>query len=178
MTGKRRRGLIVASLLVIGLVATGLAFYVKGYRVYVVHTGSMEPNYRPGDVVVDGPPPAHVHRGEVITFLHSAYTDDVVTHRVVGVTPQGLIHTKGDANRTADVWDIRPDQVQGRVRFKVPGLGYLFVYFREPTGIASLATGLLAIVLLWGMFFPAEDDVRVPSGRPLRRSATPGPRVV
>jgi signal peptidase len=175
MTRKRSLGLIVVALLFIGLVGTGLAFYLQGYRVYVVHTGSMEPNFMPGDVVVDGPASGDYHRGEVITFLHSALTDDVVTHRVVGVTPQGLIHTKGDANRTRDTWDIRPDQVQGNVLFKVHGLGYLFVYFREPEGIASLATGLLAIVLLWGIFFPAKDATDAGATRPGRPRPRPRP---
>ena len=173
MTSKRWCALIVASLLVIGLAGTGLAFWLQGYRVYVVHTGSMEPGYMPGDVVLDKPPTGSYHRGDVITFLHSEYTDDVVTHRVVGVTPSGLIHTKGDANRTRDAWDIRPDQVQGTVLLKVHGLGYLFVYFREPAGIASLATGLLAIALLWGIFFPAENDC--PGPRPAREGRRPRP---
>lgn len=160
MTSKRKRsrGLIGAALLVIGLVGTGLAFYLQGYRVYVVHTGSMEPDYMPGDIVVDKPASGSYHKGEVITFLHSAYADDVVTHRVYGITAQGLIRTKGDANRTPDAWYIRPNQVEGQALFKVPDLGYVFAYFREPTGVASLATGLFAIVLLWGIFFPAQPD--------------------
>ena len=174
MTRKRSLGLIVVALLVMGLVGTGLTFYLQGYRVYVVHTGSMEPNYLPGDVVVDGPASGDYHRGEVLTFLHSAESDDVVTHRVVGVTSKGLIHTKGDANRTPDVWEIRPDQVQGKVLFKVHGLGYLFVYLREPEGIASLATGVLALVLLWGIFFPAEDAAAA-RGAARAGSAAPPP---
>lgn len=176
MTSTRRRRLIVASLLVLGLAGTGLALWLQGYRVYVVHTGSMEPTYRPGDVVIDKPPTGNYHRGDVITFLHSEYTDDVVTHRVVGVTPQGLIHTKGDANRTRDAWDIRPDRVRGTVWFTVPALGYLVVYLRNPAGIASLATGLLAIALLWGIFFPAADDPAPDPKRPNRPRPQHRPR--
>jgi signal peptidase len=152
---RRRLGLLVAVLLLTGAVATVGSFWLRGYRIYVVHTGSMEPTYLPGDLVVDRPAP-HVRPGEVITFRHSDLTTDVVTHRVTAVTPAGLIHTKGDANRSADVWEIRPDQVQGRVTLHVRGLGYLAVYLKQPAGLGSLITALLAIVLLWGLFFPTE----------------------
>jgi signal peptidase len=177
MTRKRSLGFIVAALLVIGLVGTGLTFWLHGYRVYVVHTGSMEPTYMPGDIVVDKPAASTLHKGEVITFLHSEDSDDVVTHRFVGYTSNGLIHTKGDANRTPDAWEIRPDQVKGQALFEVPGLGYLLVYFRNPEGIASLATGVLAIALLWGFFFPAEGSTAADESAPARPSPLPrGPR--
>jgi signal peptidase len=152
-----RRRLAVAAILVVltGVGGTVGAFWLQGYRIYVVHTGSMEPTYMPGDLVIDRPAP-HVRPGEVITFRHSDVTADVVTHRVTAVTPQGLISTKGDANRSADAWQIRPDQVQGRVTLHLHGLGYLAVYLKQPSGLASLVTALLAIVLLWGIFFPAD----------------------
>ena len=46
---------------------------------------------------------------------------DVVTHRVVEVTAGGIIHTKGDANATADVWDIRPTWSAARWPGTSPG---------------------------------------------------------
>jgi signal peptidase len=149
-----RRALLAACLLVlIGAVAAGTALWIKGYRLYVVHTGSMTPTLRPGDLVVDGPAGA-VAPGEVITFRHSDLTTDVVTHRVTAVTPAGIT-TKGDANRTPDAWTIRPDQVRGRVVGTLHGLGFLAVYLQQPSGIASIGTVALAIVLLWGLFFPS-----------------------
>ena len=89
------------ALLALAVIGTAAARYAQGYRAYVVHTGSMSPTYRPGSLVIDRPTNGHYHRGEVITFRHSEGNDDLVTHRVVAVTPKG-IHTKGDANRTAD----------------------------------------------------------------------------
>ena len=50
----------------------------------------------------------------------------------------GLIHTKGDANATADVWDIRPDQVRGTAVAGIPFAGYAVVYLQHPAGIASV----------------------------------------
>jgi len=153
--GRRRVSLAAVLLLLAGLVALGATFWHEGYRIYVVHTGSMEPTYRPGDLVIDKAVHGTVQRGEVITFRHSDLATDVVTHRVVGVSSTGQISTKGDANRSADAWRIRPDQVQGRVAFRLRGLGYFAVYLRQPAGVASLATALFAIAALWSLFFPS-----------------------
>ncbi|MGH8961606.1 MAG: signal peptidase I [Jatrophihabitantaceae bacterium] len=153
----RRITIAVVSLAILGLVGTGVSFWLRGYRVYVIHTGSMSPTYRPGDIVVDGPHPQAVRPGQVITFRHSALTTDVVTHRVTQVTPEG-INTKGDANRTPDAWTIRPNQVKGRVLFGVRNLGYLLVYLKQPAGIGSIATAVFGLLLLWRMFFPSESE--------------------
>ena len=58
-------------------------------------------------VVIDGPARSTYKPGKIITFCHWNLSTDVVTHRVAELR-DGFIHTKGDANRTADVWDIRP----------------------------------------------------------------------
>ena len=123
---------------------------------YVVHTGSMAPTYPPGTWSSTGRRRRRTGAGEVITFRHSDLTTDVVTHRVVGVTAAG-IHTKGDANSTADPWTIRPDQVQGQTVLGVRRGGYVAVYFQQPAGIASLVTVLAGAMLLWGLFFPPRD---------------------
>jgi signal peptidase len=132
------------------------ALWLHGYRMYVVHTGSMTPTLNPGDLVIDKRQTA-LRAGEIITFRHSDLTSDVVTHRIQSVTLAG-IHTKGDANRSADAWTIRPDQVQGHVVLKLHGFGYLAVYFKQPTGVASFAVGVVGLLLLYGLFFPADPD--------------------
>jgi hypothetical protein len=49
------------------------------------------------------------------------------------------------------------------------------VYFQQPTGVASVATALIGLLLLYGLFFPstpeqaAEDDddtARQPGAQP------------
>ena len=156
-------GLLVG---VLATVAAGVGVLAHdGYRIYVVHTGSMIPAYNPGDVVIDEPAGA-LRPGEVITFLHSGLSSDLVTHRITDLQ-DGVIHTKGDANRTADVWDIRPDQVQGVVIGSVPRAGYVLVYLKSPIGIASVVTAILGLFLLYALFFPSPrpPTVRVPEPR-------------
>jgi signal peptidase len=142
-----------------------MALWSQGVRGYVVHTGSMSPSYRPGDLVIDRPSAAPYRPGEVITFRHSDRATDVVTHRVVGVSTRGIT-TKGDANATPDAWTIRPDQVQGRTILSLPRFGYVVVFFKQPAGVASVVTTVAALMLLWSLFFGAtegnaEVDLRV-----------------
>jgi signal peptidase len=92
----------------------------------------------------------------VITFRHSDRAADLVTHRVVSVNAAGIT-TKGDANATPDAWTIRPNQVQGRTVLGVPYLGYVAVYFKQPAGVASAATTVACVMLLWGLFFGSRE---------------------
>lgn len=141
--------------------AAGVAVFAHdGYRIYIVHTGSMVPTYDPGDVVIDKPSGA-LRPGEVITFLHSGLSSDLVTHRITDLQ-DGVIHTKGDANRTPDVWNIRPDQVKGVVIYSVPRAGYALVYLKSPLGIASVVTSVLSLFLLYALFFPSPPPPTAP----------------
>jgi hypothetical protein len=80
---------------------------------------------------------------------------DVVTHRIVGLK-NGLIQTEDDANRNADTRNIRPDQVKGVVVHELPDVGYVVDFLKRRTGDAAVAIGLLAIILLWDLFFAAS----------------------
>ncbi len=149
----------VVAACVIGAAAAAIVGWQKGYRVYVVHTGSMTPTLRPGDAVLDGPPPASVAVGDVITFGVRSAPDSVVTHRVDAVVADG-IKTKGDANPAADVWTVKPSDIVGSKVATLPYVGYVLVYLQHPKGIASVITTALALILLWQLFFPPT----VPNG--------------
>lgn len=144
------------ALVFLGLVAVGVAGWQQGYRAYVIHTGSMNPTLVPGDLIIDRPAATHhLQPGDIITFRHSA-GPDLVTHRITSVAATG-IHTKGDGNRTADVWTIAPHMVRGVEQTRLPLMGYLAVYFKQPTGLASLGTSFIGLYLLWRLFFLTED---------------------
>ena len=140
--------------LLCAITIAGVLAWNGGYRLYIVHTGSMTPTLLVGDAVLDGPPKVTYHPGEIITFRHSDLTTDLVTHTVIDVKA-GKIHTKGDANRTADVWDIRPNQVQGVVVRRFPRMGFLLIFLRQPVGIASIVLGGLALMLMWRLLSPS-----------------------
>jgi signal peptidase len=155
----------IATMMVAGLLCAmavgGILAWYNGYRMYVVHTGSMAPAVMSGDVVLDGPATGPYHAGEIITFRHSDKTTDLVTHRIA-LFQNGKIQTKGDANRTADVWALSPSQVQGVFDMKLPRLGYLIVFLRQPTGIASIFTGGLALILAWELLNPSTPNETLP----------------
>jgi signal peptidase I len=144
---------LLAMVVVAAAGGAGLAWH-SGYRIYVVHTGSMTPALRPGDAVLDRPAPHAVHSGEIITFAVHSGPDNVVTHRVASVSA-GIVKTKGDANRSIDPWGVRMSQVVGSSQATLPYVGYVVVYLKQPRGIASIGTLITGFLLLWQLFFPA-----------------------
>ncbi len=90
-------------------------------------------------------------------------TADLVTHRITQITADG-IHTKGDANRTADVWTIPRSYVEGVVSWRLPGVGFAVVFLQQPLGIASIVIAFIGLILLWQLFFPATPTVERPAG--------------
>lgn len=143
-------------LLAIGVTSVLTTARHEGLRLYIVHTGSMMPTLNPGDVVVDEPAQS-LKAGEIVTFRHSSDTADVVTHRIRSVR-DGVIQTKGDANRTADLWHVPTSWVRGVVVHRVPYLGYALVFLKQPTGVGAVITFGLAVLLLWGLFFPGGGE--------------------
>ncbi|RLV49614.1 signal peptidase I [Nocardioides mangrovicus] len=162
-----RRAVQVLMVFGLGFVLTyaGLGWHA-GYRPYIVHTGSMTPTYRSGDLVLIKRHEAYAV-GSVITFSHGEGDDDLVTHRIVKVTAAG-ISTKGDANATDDAWTIAPDQVRGVAVGSLPAMGYVARFLQVPAGIGALLTSVLSALLLWGLFFPAPAPVRAPRARARR----------
>ena len=49
----------------------------------------------------------------------------LVTHRLLGISSNGLLITKGDANNTLDNWNQSNLEIGGIVRGRIPYLGYL-----------------------------------------------------
>lgn len=95
-----------------------------------VLTNSMSPGMPPGTLVVVFPVDVDdVHIGDVITYQIASGEPAVITHRVIGVTspdddgPRFVL--KGDNNATPDPDPIRAVQVQGRVAYSLPYLGWV-----------------------------------------------------
>jgi len=148
-----RRATALLMLVAVALIVLGAAAAVhrSGYRMYVVHTGSMSPTLRPGDLVIDTAP-GTPRPGTIVTFLVRQGGDSAVTHRVVGGTSANLV-TKGDANASADPWQVPASDVVGRVAHRVRYLGFVAVFLRQPAALGSMFTGILSVVLLWSAFF-------------------------
>ena len=100
---------------------------ICGMKLYCVETGSMEPDYPVGSmVVVERVWFDQLKEGDVITYVVSDNT--VVTHRLIGIdTEHQLLTTKGDNSNVADASPVSYKNVIGRVKFGIRGVGYFIL---------------------------------------------------
>lgn len=117
--------LLATAVLLAATVWLPKAFHMKAY---VVTSSSMEPAITAGSVVYiseygeDEP----VCPGDIISF-HAGGV--MVTHRVVSVDDSlGTAVTRGDANQVQDLSPVPFGSVEGKVRFHIPGIGYLLLH--------------------------------------------------
>ncbi len=168
MTIARRSITLLLIAAVAGVIAAGALLWHDGHRMYAVASGSMLPDYQVGDLVLTAPPSGSYQVGDVITFPSPAGSpQEVTTHRVAEVDGT-LLLTKGDANDVTDAAPVPADEVVGKVTSVIPKAGYVVVFFKQPTGVLSLLTALLALTALWGLFFPDEEDDAAATGSPAR----------
>lgn len=145
--------MLVVILLCLALAAPRLA----GIKTFVVISGSMEPAIPVGSMVYSkAVDPKTLETGDVIVFYSSnapqgGGTGEVipVTHRVVlNDTTNGEITTKGDANEKNDISKVTYLNVEGKVIFHIPQLGYLAAPMSSLMGKMALALIILAGYIL------------------------------
>jgi signal peptidase len=134
---------ILAALICLAVVvpAVLLVTGVLPYRVFIVHTGSMSPTIPSKSAVIVKEGVFGI--GQVISYRSA---NGVVTHRLVKRTTDGMLVTKGDANRTDDPGSVPSSAVVGGVVAAPRMLGYWLMYLKNPAGLASL---FMTMVCLW-----------------------------
>ena len=102
------------------------------YRLFTVVSGSMEPEYEIGDVLIaKEKDPATIKVGDPISYLGTIgqFNDKVITHRVVNIERDKdgkyLFHTKGDANLIEDPV-VSEDKLYGVVIYKTVILSNIY----------------------------------------------------
>ena len=112
----------------------------------------MVPALRPGDVVVVSPvragDVAELAPGKIILAADPAHPGQLLSHRLVGFTPDGNLITKGDANAVRDGRPVPPSGVRGVARLRVPLIGMPKVWARDRNLPPMLALGLIVVVLV------------------------------
>lgn len=132
--GRFYLGLVgLVALLVFGTLAVVaiLPIVIPGVTSAAITSGSMLPKLRSGDVVIavsQGDAP--IAEGTIVVF-EDPTKGDLVTHRVVGMNPDGTYTTKGDANGINDVAPVPPENIRGVGRWVVPYVGLLRVWLAE-----------------------------------------------
>lgn len=122
------------------------ALTLKGYKFYSVQTGSMEPTYPVGSLVIVQPVDFDdLHDGDVITFKSGGA---VITHRITLIESENRsIHTKGDNNNVEDSAPVQYENVVGRVVYGVSRLGYLVLFAKTKLGII-VYTSIIVLIFL------------------------------
>ena len=128
-------------------------FEIIGYRSYTVLSGSMEPKFYPGDMVIT----KHKNKSDIQINDIVTYRDNegvIITHRIIEETPKGYI-TKGDNNNVEDAEILKHDNIIGEVKFSIPKLGYIMNFLSKPMVIAAEMFLLAGFIL----FYYKDDKV-------------------
>ncbi|MCX6401332.1 MAG: signal peptidase I [Propionibacteriales bacterium] len=173
-------GQVIAWLVILGVVVVlaiaVLVPRIAGATPYTVLTGSMQPKYPPGTLVVVKPVEFdEISVGQVITYQLESGKATVVTHRVVGVVNRfdgtTTLVTQGDANQDPDPVPVEEVQVRGKLWYSVPYLGHANSALNGSQrqwavlGVSALLIGYAAF-----MFVGAIRDRR-------RRKVSPDPEI-
>jgi len=132
------------------IAAVMLCLALAGYRPLVVRSGSMEPAFGVGDIViVEDVAVGKLTVRDVVTFPDPSDDSDTLTHRVVETVRDGhvvTVVTQGDANTTAESFTATVDTVVARVVWQVPGNGSWIAWagsrpVRWVVGLSALGVG-------------------------------------
>lgn len=184
----RIAGRAVSWALMIAVVALVLGLTIiprmLGGDALTVLSGSMEPTFSAGDVVVvrgieQSAVCSDVSVGSIITYLPTPNDPTLITHRVVGKTigtfddgTQCRLITHVDANSAADE-PVSPRQVRGLFLYGVPDLGWARQWIGQNTTVVAVVAG--ALLIGWGLWSsfrrPRSTVVSVP--RPVETPPAP-----
>lgn len=123
-------------LLLIVLVAVAIIWFAVGvFPLYptVVATGSMEPVFQPGDVLLIQKikPDESLQPGEIIQFRRD---NMLIAHRIVDIVNHDNktgYRTKGDNNAVADSELVQPEDIKGRMVSVIPKIGWPSLLFKS-----------------------------------------------
>lgn len=147
--------------------ATNNNIAIGGIRMFSVATGSMEPVYKVGDVLISKEvEPQEISVGDDIVYKgeKGSFKDKVVTHRVISIDKQEngdyKIITKGVANTEEDP-EINQNQVYGKIVYKMQILSFLgrivknlYVFYF----IIFIPIGIISYKIIRNFFDTEEDD--------------------
>jgi len=145
----------VAATLAIALIVP----FANGWHSTTVMSNSMAPALSEGDVVAfaqyDG---SLLDIGTIVQFEDAVREDSTITHRIIGLNPDGTYETKGDANRGADSVKVATSSITGVVYMVSPYAG--LPHFWLATGrYLPLVAWILATIAAAAVMTPKFDGV-------------------
>lgn len=119
------------------VIATCIILFILISRIFPVFmigigSSSMSPVIKKGDVVIAVKPSSidKIKKSDIIVYKNNKKS---IIHRVVEIHKENGIYvkTKGDANNTVDSKNIKEEDIEGVVKYKIPYLAYPTIYVTE-----------------------------------------------
>ena len=123
-----------------------------GYGASVVLSGSMEPEFSKGDLIIVAEADSY-SKGDVVVFYDGT---DLVVHRIIDESDD-TVTTKGDANNVADA-PVDRSAIKGKVLFHVDKLGTAVDFIKTPVGTILIIVLAIALVEVPRRRKKEEDD--------------------
>lgn len=111
-----------------------------GYGAAVVLSGSMEPEFSEGDLIVVKETEQY-KQNDIVVFQDG---NMLVVHRIINIDGE-TITTKGDANKSADK-PIDVSAIKGKVLFWIPFAGNVAGFMKTPLGIICIIAAAIALI--------------------------------
>jgi signal peptidase I len=107
-----------------------VVFGIGPYKLVGIETGSMEPALNIGDAVIIDKKydKENLKEGDIIAYLDNK--GDLIIHRIMKKNYDGTYITKGDFNNVADPLYVNKEQIQGKIRLKIPFIAYPALLFK------------------------------------------------
>lgn len=147
----KKLGNLALNIILILLILLCVLLYAPralGYKSYTVLSGSMLPKYKIGSVVFSKDiiiSQDTLKEGDVIVFNKGSKK---ITHRVYSIDwNTKLITTKGDNNNSIDSQPVLFDEVEGKVMYNIPYVGYISIVMRDKSIFAVIMI-LVSLVLV------------------------------
>lgn len=124
---------------------------VAGYRIFRVITGSMEPEYDVGEVVISKEvDPRKIKVGDAIIYMgrYGEYSGKIIMHSVIGIEEDSNgnlnFHAKGLHSSSVEDPQIKQEQIFGVVKYKSK---LLTILYKAASNIYSLFVIIIVLVL-------------------------------
>ena len=123
-----------------------------GYGAAVVLSGSMEPEFSKGDLIIVKEDTQYAER-DIVVFQS---IDSLIVHRIIEIDGE-TVTTQGDANDTADE-PINVSLIKGKVLFHIPYVGNVVSFLKTPVGTVLVLIAAIALVEIPRRREKAADD--------------------
>lgn len=124
-------GWAITAALVLGMVLFSTGTF--GFKPTVLVSGSMQPALEVGDIaLIKKVDPLTIREGDIIKFKEDDGAS--VIHRVIAISEeegQRTFQTKGDANSDPDRETVYEYQIEGRVIYTIPKIGWVSIGIKE-----------------------------------------------